>query len=90
LVLALKFGLARLEGPGSFSGSIDSALISFREDLDLRLGSGMGGGSGADLRDVRFDIVACGCEIIDTLDGDLSRSRQYSGSKSSRWVVNGV
>jgi len=61
LVLALKLGLARLEGPASFSGSIDSALISFREDLDLRLGSGMDGGSGADLRDVRFDIVACGC-----------------------------
>jgi hypothetical protein len=68
LVLALKLGLARLDGPGSFSGSIDSALISFREDLDLRLGSGMDGGSGADLRDVRFDIVACECEIIDTLD----------------------
>jgi hypothetical protein len=76
LVLALKLGLARLEGPGSFSGSIDSALISFREDLDLRLGSGMDGGSGADLRDVRFDMVGCECEIIDTLDGDLSRSRQ--------------
>lgn len=68
MVLALKLGLARLEGPGSFSASIDSALISFREDLDLRLGSGMDGGSGADLRDVRFDIVGCECEIIDTLD----------------------
>ena len=76
MVLALKLGLARLEGPGSFSGSIDSALISFREDLDLRFGSGMEGGSGADLRDVRFDIVGSGCEIIDSLEQVASIQRK--------------